>query len=230
MVWLIILVSLLFCLLSLLFLYLLGKYVAVQDKLEKVDAIVCLAGTRGNISILHERIETAVNLLSKELANVIIMSGAFSEKIDERYKPIHRNKINKYIKEGRITGNYFEIASNYWDVGLGSKYMEQYAINMGTNKDKIIIENTSLHSRENAKYTLKILKKHGWKSIILVTSPFHQRRAYLSFKEILLKHQIKIINYAAISDKWNPYTWYFSINNIRLVLTEIKRIVRYFYT
>jgi hypothetical protein len=39
-----------------------GKQIAIRDKLQKADAIIVLAGTRGNIKFLQGKIATAVRL------------------------------------------------------------------------------------------------------------------------------------------------------------------------
>ncbi len=59
--------------------------------------------------------------------------------------------------------------------------MRDQAIQMGIPSEAILIENDSLlHTRENAEMVLALLKQHHMQRIILVTSPFHQQRTYLS--------------------------------------------------
>lgn len=45
-----------------------GKRFARRNKLQKADAIVVLAGTRGNIKFLDSKIQTAVHLLCRAMA------------------------------------------------------------------------------------------------------------------------------------------------------------------
>lgn len=212
-----------------LFLFVLGKWFSIRDNLENVDVIVCLAGSRGNIDILHERIDTAIFLLNRGFAPFIIMSGSFSEKTDSSPKPFPKSRIIKYVNDGRISKKSALTVVGCWDMGLGSRYMKQYAVNMGVNSNAIITENNSLHTKENAKYTLEILHKHNWNKIILVTSPFHQRRAFMSFKEVFDRKEIQIINFAAISKNWGSWSWYLSKFNRKLILSEAQRIIQYFY-
>lgn len=56
-------------------------------------------------------------------------------------------------------------------------------INMGIAEDKILIEDESLNTTQNAKYTKVILDKYNFKSPILVTSAFHMERAVIQFKK-----------------------------------------------
>ncbi len=58
--------------------------------------------------------------------------------------------------------------------------MRDQAIQMGVPSEAILIENDSLHTRENAEMVLALLKQYRMRRIILVTSPFHQQRTDLS--------------------------------------------------
>jgi uncharacterized SAM-binding protein YcdF (DUF218 family) len=52
--------------------------------------------------------------------------------------------------------------------------MRDKAIAMGVNPEAILLENESLHTRENAEHVLSLIKERGFRRVILVTSPFHQ--------------------------------------------------------
>ncbi|RAL25935.1 hypothetical protein [Thermoflavimicrobium daqui] len=62
------------------FFYLKGRQFALRDRLHKADAIIVLAGTRGNIKFLDGKICTAVSLYHQGWAPYIICSGRFSVK------------------------------------------------------------------------------------------------------------------------------------------------------
>ena len=91
----------------------------------------------------------------------------------------------------------------------------------------ILVENKSLHTRENAEYVLAILKEHHMQHIILVTSPFHQLRTYLTFAKVFQPYGIEITNYYADADDWNPATWFLSEEHRKLVKSETQRIKIY---
>ena len=114
-----------------------------------------------------------------------------------------------------------------WDIGLGASYMREQAIQMGVPKRNIFIEDESLHTKENAEYVLKILKEHQMKSIILVTSPFHQLRTYLTFAKTFQGEDIEIMNYYADTGEWHPATWFLTAEHRKLVQSEKERIAMY---
>ncbi|MDQ0418002.1 uncharacterized SAM-binding protein YcdF (DUF218 family) [Croceifilum oryzae] len=209
-------------------LYIKGKRFALRNQLQKSDAIVVLAGTRGNIEFLNSKIYTAVQLYRKGWAPYIICSGKFSAKVDSHYPNlIPLEEIQEAVTNGRIQEKDVGVASTKWDASLGSEYMRHKALNMGIPAEHILIENKSLHTRENAEYVLEVLKENNLSRIILVTSAFHQLRTFLTFSKVFQPHGIEIINYYADEGEWHPNTWFFSKRNRKLVNSETQRIRLY---
>lgn len=207
--------------------YLKGKQFALRDRLQKADAIVVLAGTRGNIQYLDGKICTAVRLYKEGWASSIICSGKFSVKITDDATLIPLQELEIAVVNGRIQHKDVDRAAKTWDAGLGAKYIHDRALQMGVPSEALFIEGESLHTRENAEYVLKLLKEHNLRSIILVTSPFHQLRTYLTFAKVLYPHDIKILNYYADADEWHPATWFLSKEHRELVRSETRRIKLY---
>lgn len=207
--------------------YMRGKRFALRDKLKRADAIIVLAGTRGNIKFLDGKISTGVKLYHDGWASYIIGSGKFSVKVTDSPKLIPVEELQSAVKKGRIQEKDLKGAKEKWDVGLGATYICEKAIQMGVPQEYILVENDALHTRENAEYVLEILKRHQMHSVILVTSPFHQLRTYLTFAKVFQPHDIEIINYYADADDWNPLTWFFSEEHRKLVKSEYERIQIY---
>jgi uncharacterized SAM-binding protein YcdF (DUF218 family) len=49
----------------------------------------------------------------------------------------------------------------------------------GVPRDRIVLEDRSLNTIQNIRYSSALMQEHGWKSAILVTESFHIRRATL---------------------------------------------------
>ncbi|GAP72150.1 hypothetical protein SAMD00024442_25_39 [Candidatus Symbiothrix dinenymphae] len=54
-------------------------------------------------------------------------------------------------------------------------------LELGVCENDIIHENKSTHTAEQAHYMAKMIVEKGWKKLLLVASPHHQCRAYLTF-------------------------------------------------
>jgi uncharacterized SAM-binding protein YcdF (DUF218 family) len=208
-------------------LYTQGRRFALRNKLKQADAIIVLAGTRGKMTFLHGKIRTAVRLYQQGWAPTIICSGKFSVKITDTPQHIPLEELQLAVAKGRIQEKDVKGASEKWDVGLGAGYMREQVIQLNVPAQNVLAESESLHTRENAEYVLEILKKHQMRRVILVTSPFHQLRTFLTFAKVFEPYGIEILNYYADADEWNPLTWFLSKEHRHLVKSEQERIKLY---
>ncbi len=53
---------------------------------------------------------------------------------------------------------------------------------MGVPADAVVLENKSLNTYDNARFTAPLLREHRWDKVLLVTSAFHMRRAVATFR------------------------------------------------
>ncbi len=85
--------------------------------------------------------------------------------------------------------------------------MRNIAIQNGVLYKDILTEGYSKTTEENGEYSAKIIHAHDFHSLILVTSPYHQRRAYEAFRTYLGKN-FKIINHSATDTEWRKADWW----------------------
>lgn len=71
----------------------------------------------------------------------------------------------------------------YETTGTEAEIARTILIGLGIPEDKILIDNRSRNTTENAKYCKEIVDKEGFESPILVTSAFHMERAVRQFKK-----------------------------------------------
>lgn len=204
-----------------------GKQFALRDRLQKADAIVVLAGTRGNIKFLEGKIRTAVRLYQEGWAPFLICSGKFSVKITDTPQLISLEELQAAVDAGRIQQKDVAGAAKNWDTNLGACYMRQKAEELGVPPQAILMEADSLHTRENAEFALQLAKQRNMHRLILVTSPFHQKRTYLTFAKVFQPHRLSLLNYYADTGEWHPLTWFFLAEHRKLVKSENERIKLY---
>ncbi|MBI5847807.1 MAG: YdcF family protein [Nitrospirae bacterium] len=102
--------------------------------------------------------------------------------------------------------------------------MKEQAESLGIPGKKILLEDKSRSTEEDALYTKEILKKNGFKSIILVTSPYHSRRAALIFNNVL-GSEFKIISAPADESWFNVNDWWKRRRDRAAVLNEFSKYV-----
>ncbi len=80
-----------------------------------------------------------------------------------------------------------------WDYGsLPSRKLVPELVKLGIKEVNIIAEETAAHTRAEADSTLRMAKEKGWTSLILVTTPYHQYRALLTWIKALNDNDVNI--------------------------------------
>lgn len=102
--------------------------------------------------------------------------------------------------------------------------MKRLAVNLGVATDKILVEKEARNTIDNAKFTRDLLADNHIQSIILVTSPYHQRRALLTFSHYL-ENSVKIINHSAADSAWRKNGWWNNPWARDITLSELQKIM-----
>lgn len=100
--------------------------------------------------------------------------------------------------------------------------MKEIAVDQGVPPDVVAIEEFSRNTQENAGEVGTIIDALRHKTVILVTSPYHQRRTYLEFQE-RLGGDVEIINHSAPDKNWSRQDWWTNANGWYLTLTEVPK-------
>src|SRR5437868_7136403 len=83
-------------------------------------------------------------------------------------------------KQGYAPVLLFSGASLDPDSVSSAELMKRDAVRLGVPGDAILVEPASTTTEENAKLTAQLMSARQLRSAILVTSPYHQRRALMS--------------------------------------------------
>lgn len=101
--------------------------------------------------------------------------------------------------------------------------MKQIAVSMGVPADKILVEEAATNTLDNAKFVRDIIKEKKFTKIILVTSPYHQRRASVAFTKALKGLPVKIINHSSTDSVWRKNGWWQDDWARYLTLSELQK-------
>lgn len=106
--------------------------------------------------------------------------------------------------------------------------MKERAIEAGVPESSIFIDEESESTKENAKNVQKIFDEQNIHNAVLVTSGYHQRRAFLEFEKNT-KSTI-ILNSPVQSDQdWSPF-WWLTLRGWLLAASEIIKIIAFYVT
>ena len=62
--------------------------------------------------------------------------------------------------------------------------MKALAIDQGVTPSAIVVENRASGTRENVLLAREIAERHRWRRVLLVSSPYHMRRAMLTWRKL----------------------------------------------
>lgn len=106
--------------------------------------------------------------------------------------------------------------------------MRKEALELGVPAGDILLEENANNTNENAKFTKEILEENNYNRVILTTSGYHQRRAYLEFSKTLENTDIKILNHPAKEDSdWGDW-WWINPRGWTLAISELAGIVLFY--
>lgn len=102
--------------------------------------------------------------------------------------------------------------------------MRAAAIKSGVDPALISVDESSKNTKENAKNSAAIIQGMRLETIILVTSPWHQRRAWHEFKQAL-GPDVDIINYSAKDKNWARHRWWLSSRGFYRIVNETPKLI-----
>jgi uncharacterized SAM-binding protein YcdF (DUF218 family) len=105
-----------------------------------------------------------------------------------------------------------------------AELMKRTAVAAGVPANAIVVEGTSATTEENAKLVAELMRSQGLRSAILVTSPYHQRRAAMLFEREFGRASLSFRNHPADDPTWDPTLWWTSEPSRNLTLVELAKL------
>lgn len=145
-------------------------------------------------------------MLSEEAKLIAIVSN---DQLPEKADAVICLESDGYIRADKSLKLFNEQKSRTIVV-LGDEKIKKYLVGKGLHESNILFIKGPENKDERNTYTeaqevMKEVKKNNWKNIIIVTSAFHQPRAFLTFlkeaKNSNLFDQVKIFN-APVYHSW----------------------------
>jgi uncharacterized SAM-binding protein YcdF (DUF218 family) len=110
--------------------------------------------------------------------------------------------------------------------GDSAESLRAQALTLGVPAENIQVETTSHTTREAVEAVAPMIASLRARSVTLVTSPYHQRRATAAARRAW-PAGVQIRSYPASPSSWSPNGWWRTRSGIRLVATEYAKLVYY---
>jgi len=102
--------------------------------------------------------------------------------------------------------------------------MKREAQALGVPDSAILVEPSSNTTEQNARLVASLMKAQGLRSAILVTSPYHQRRAANLFAQAFAPEALTFSNYPARDPDWDANTWWLHEPARTLTAVELAKL------
>ena len=104
-----------------------------------------------------------------------------------------------------------------------AKAMATAAEAAGVPPQAIQLDEASANTEQNALDVATIINGDNYHSIILVTSPYHQRRAYIEFRRALGPY-FTIVNHSSYDQAWRRSHWWATPLSRSLTFSELQKV------
>ena len=173
-----------------------GRYLVVQHSLKKADLIVCMMGRP------VERGLAAAELYMLGLAPRIFVGR---EELPDGHAVLEGKKV--HYPESR-------------------DLLIMILQGLGVPRPDCIASDSFVDSTfEEAKIIREIALKQGYRTLIIVTSPMHARRALLTFKKVFGKDSVKIMMMPSKYSDFRSNDWWKKKKYLREVIIEYQKLI-----
>ncbi|MCK4532735.1 YdcF family protein [bacterium] len=152
---------------------------------------------------------------------IVVLGGGEKERVFQGIKLFKK----KYAKKIIFTGEKLEVPSLeevHW-----AQLSKKEAMLNGIEERDIIIVLDSLSTYDDALLVKKVVKKYEFKSLIIVTDPYHVKRAFFVFKKRFKKSTVTLMFYP-VQDSWfSANDWWTSEKGLVRVNNEYIKFIYY---
>ena len=109
----------------------------------------------------------------------------------------------------------------------GTEQLKEKAIELGVAPKDFIIEDKATTTYENALFSRDIMLQNNFTSAIVVSSPYHMRRAAWLFSRTFKNDNIMLL-YSPVDNSWfKPEKWWTNERGIHTVVNEYGKFIYY---
>jgi uncharacterized SAM-binding protein YcdF (DUF218 family) len=144
---------------------------------------------------------------------IVVLAGSVG-RIETAYELMKGHDIPLLLIAGAHTKvNFDELSRKYrWDT---------------SDRERIMVDNVSTTTWENAKVSEEFARQHNIKNIVLVTSIYHMQRAEFLFKKIFNHDHVQIIPYGTYVQPIELNSWWRDLGVFQKVFKEYFKFQYY---
>ena len=157
---------------------------------------------------------------------IVVFAGGVGEsgKAGAGYQERVKRAIELY-REGRAPR--LIVSSGYVGAFPEAEIMRQLAVDHGVPASAVLLETQAVNTYENVVHVRALLAERGWRTILLVSSPYHMRRAMLTWRAAA--PDVTVVPTPAVESEFYAHTWGASLQQIEGIAREYAAIAAYWW-
>jgi uncharacterized SAM-binding protein YcdF (DUF218 family) len=157
---------------------------------------------------------------------IVVFAGGVGEsgKAGGGYQERVKRAVELY-RQGKASRMIF--SSGYVFAFREAEVMSELAVAQGVPASAIILETKAANTYKNVAFVKEILRREQWRSILLVSSPYHMRRALLTWRKVA--PEITVVPSPVPKSQFYAHDLGASLEQIRGILHEYLAIVAYWW-
>lgn len=177
----------------------LGSYLIVEHPPQKSDLIVCLAG----------------GIVDRGLA----VADAYGKGLAPRV----------FVAREVPPDGYALLKERGVDYPESVDRMRMVLEGLGVPRSAFLTSDRPAKSTfEEANLVKDVVMKRGYSSIIIITTPWHSRRAWLTFRKVFEENDVRLLMLPSPYSDFDPADWWKKRRYLREVIIEYQKLI--FYT
>ena len=155
---------------------------------------------------------------------IVVFAGGVGEsgQAGEGYQERVKQAVDLY-RAGHAPHIVF--SSGYTFIFQEALIMQELALGQGVPPAAILLEIQATNTHENVARVAEILEQRGWRSILLVSSPYHMRRALLAWRKTA--PGIRVVPSPVAESRFFTHTHGATLEQIRGILHEYLGLAYY---
>lgn len=164
---------------------------------------------------------------------VILLGGIVDEEVTSRTGgPAYNENVDRLIVTHRLLrdgkAKFAIVSGAAMDPKLEefgeARVLIRQLRDWGIDEDRLIVEDHARNTRENAVYSERIVREHGFARTLVVTSAFHVPRARECFEAVGLPVDILPVDYRAHESRWSVSDLFPRAGNLSGVTSSLREI------
>jgi uncharacterized SAM-binding protein YcdF (DUF218 family) len=157
---------------------------------------------------------------------VVVFAGGVGEsgKAGAGYQERVKRAIELY-REGHAPRLIF--SSGYVGAFPEAEIMRELAVDHGVPRAAVLLETRASNTYENVAHVRALLGQHGWRTILLVSSPYHMRRALLTWRSVA--PEVTVVATPVADSEFYAHTWGATLEQIEGIGREYAAIAAYWW-